>query len=467
MDETKKDPDIDDVGSIRWASNSRLSSSTPTPNPPERQTQSSIRIYSEFSTEPIPESTPYDHEQGSFSMDVNAFEKSLQEKRERQMHRPSPRIEIRLRETSTTSPEPHYRGTPLSKINIHHIERGGGIEANTPVEPTSSSYDEVDFISETPPRKVKRVFTYEKVLKTKTVRKISHPRPEQRQHSSSETIRSPTTVHRTADYKSSSTERIGSSAGGGDRSGRMSAEPSVAGADDSAYHSHIIPRARLAASSVGTPTAISISSSLSSNSLPFTFQSDENVYARQRTPSRERIFERAGSEPPPHNVSQFSVFDDTAATNRNVQSSLGASPSAATARIVYDNEVTAHRQHRHHQNHNQQQQWEFVSPVTGSNENVQRRHFHATNISTDGDCISPDWYNEYQTQTIAIECPRKMDFKRSNSQYDSHIRQIRGRYTIHIHFITRTIDSIDYCLFLSLSLSVFSVLIQILVRVKK
>lgn len=451
MDKAKKDPHIDDdVGSIRWASNSRLSSSSsqPPPQPPprpsastpiptERKTQSSIRIYSEFSTESP--SSPYepDHS-GRFSMDVNAFEKSLQEKRDRQMHQPSPRIEIRLRETSTSSPEPHHHGTPLSKINIHHIERGGGIEANTPIEPIiSSSYDEVDFISETPPRKVKRVITYEKVLKTKTYRKTSHPpRAEQRQHSSSsETIRSPTTVHRTADYlvdKSSSTEHIGG-VGGGMSSGAGSGRGSADLADDSAYHSHIIPRVRLASS--GTPTAISISPS-SSNSLPYTFQSDENVYAlpRQRTPSRERISERAGSEPPP----QFPGYDDAAATaaaaaHRNVKSSLGST------RIVYDDEVTAHRQQRqqHHinNNNNQQQQWHFVSPVTGSNENVHRRHFHATtSISSDGDGISPDWYNEYQTQTIAIECPRKMDFKRSNSQYDNHIRQIRGRYThLHIH----------------------------------
>lgn len=446
MDKAKKDPHIDDVGSIRWAGNSSSSSSTapqppprqsaPTPIPAERKTQSSIRIYSEITSDSP--SSPYDIDHsGRFSMDVNAFEKSLQEKRERQMHQPSPRIEIRLRETSTSSPEPRHHGTPLSKINIHHIERGAGIEANTPMEPTSSSYDEVDFISETP-RKVKRVITYEKVLKTKTYRKTSYPPhdSEQRQHSAShETIRSPTTVHRTADYlvdKSSSTEQI---AGG--RSSTDLTSP-IGGADDSAYHSHIIPRARLASS--GTPTAISISPS-SSNSLPYTFQSDENVYARQRTPSRERISDRAGSEPPP-NYPGFdattAVVGGTAATHRNVHSSLD---NPSTVRIVYDDEVTAHRQHRHrHQHHinssndssNNNQQWQFVSPVTGSNENAHRRHFHATtttSISSDGDGISPDWYNEYQTQTIAIECPRKMDFKRSNSQYDNHIRQIRGSYT--------------------------------------
>lgn len=479
MDKAKKDPHIDDdgVGSIRWAGNSRLSSSSSsstapqppprhsasTPIPAERKTQSSIRIYSEITSESP--SSPYDIDHsGRFSMDVNAFEKSLQEKRERQMHQPSPRIEIRLRETSTSSPEPHHHGTPLSKINIHHIERGGGIEANTPIEPTSSSYDEVDFISETP-RKIKRVITYEKVLKTKSYRKTSYPpRAEQRQHSAShETIRSPTTVHRTADYlvdKSSSTEHIGSSSTGGRGSADL-ASP-IGGADDSAYHSHIIPRVRLASS--GTPTAISISPS-SSNSLPYTFQSDENVYARQRTPSRERIYERAGSEPPPHFQDTASVAAATA-THRNVQSSLD---NPATARIVYDDEVTAHRLHRHrHQHHinnsNSNQQWQFVSPVTGSNENVHRRHFHATtttSISSDGDGISPDWYNEYQTQTIAIECPRKMDFKRSNSQYDNHIRQIRGRYkhTLHIKYHHCTIDSINHIFYSDQKYSIAKIVI--------
>lgn len=161
--ESKNDPNIDDVGSIRWASNSHLSSSTPTN---DGKCQNKIRIFGEFSS-PSNSTISGNMERGSFSMDVHAFEKSLQEKRDRQMHQQSPRIEIRLKETTTKTPRTH--ATSLSEINIHHIERGGGIEANQSPGP-SHSIDEVDFISEVP-RKVKRVITYEKVSKTKTILK--------------------------------------------------------------------------------------------------------------------------------------------------------------------------------------------------------------------------------------------------------------------------------------------------------
>lgn len=367
MDSTN-DPNIDDdddVGCIRWASNSHLSSSTPT-NDGKRQNK--IRIYGEFGSSSNP-TTPGNMERGSFSMDVNAFEKSLQEKRDRQMHQQSPRIEIRLRETASTTPR-----TTFSKINIHHIERGGGIEANTSSGP-SQSIDEVDFISEVP-RKVKRVITYEKVSKTKTIREIDYSRA----YCSSETVQSPTIVQQTRNQsfdRSSSTEQI-------------------TGAEDSAYHSH-----RVRVTSSGTPTTISISSS--SNSLQHAFRSDENVYA-PRTQSRERMFERAGSEPPPHLVGRFTGID-----NRNIQSSLDST------RIIYDDELMAQRQRQHR----------IVSPVTDGNQNV-RRHFEAHRTPSSSDGISSEWYNEYQTQTVAVDRPPKMDFKRSNSQYDNHIRQIRG-----------------------------------------
>lgn len=369
---SKNEPNIDDedIGCIRWASNSQLSSSTPTN---DRKSQTKIKIYDEFSSSSNP-IAPGNMERGSFSMDVHAFEKSLQEKRDRQMHHQSPRIEIRLRETSTTTPRTPT--TPLSRINIHHIERGGGIEVNTPPGP-STSIDEVDFISEVP-RKVKRVITYEKVSKTKTIREVTYPEA----YSSSETVQSPTTVQRTMNYsldKSSSTEQM-------------------TGAEDSAYHSH---RVRLLSS--GTPTTISISSS--SNSLQHAFRSDENVYAHQ-TPSRERMYERAGSEPP-HFGGRFTGID----TTRNIQSSLDST------RIAYDDELMAQRQRER----------QFVSPVTDGNQNAVRRHFEAHRTpSSSGDGISSEWYNEYQTQTVAVDRTPRMDFKRSNSQYDNHIRQIRG-----------------------------------------
>lgn len=378
--ESKEDPNIDDdVGCIRWASNSQLSS-TPTN---EQKSQSNVKIHGEFGLDASLQETitPGNDDRGSFSMDIRTFERNLQAKRDRQMHQSSPRIEIRLRETSTTTPKTH--ATSLSKINIHHIERGSGIETN-PLPGPSTSIDEVDFVSEAP-RKVKRVITYEKVLKTKTTREITYPRT----HSSSETIQSPT-VQRTTEYstdKSSSTEQM-------------------AGGEDSAYHSH---RVRLASS--GTPTTISISSS--SNSLQHGFLSDENVYAQQPIhSSRERmLFERAGSEPPPHFTGNFPGID-----KRNIQSSLDST------RIMYDDELLANRQPR------------IVSPVTDGNQSV-RRHFESHRTPSEGgDGISLDWYNEYQTQTVtAVDRAKKMDFKRSNSQYDNHIRQIRGIFGSFIY----------------------------------
>ncbi|XP_031632357.1 nesprin-1 isoform X5 [Contarinia nasturtii] len=70
---------------------------------------------------------------------------------------------------------------------------------------------------------------------------------------------------------------------------------------------------------------------------------------------------------------------------------------------------------------------QIVSPVTGSNENNENihRHFESHRTLSENDGISSDWYNEYQTQTVQVDRPNKMDFKRSNSQYDNHIRQIR------------------------------------------
>lgn len=344
--ESKEDSNSEDVGSIRWASGSEPSTSTPS-------NQSRITIRREVESD-APSLSPVNygkHDRGSFSMDVNAFEKSLQEKRDRQSHEQSPRIEIRLRATSTASPR-DFPSSSSSKINIHHIERESGAPG--------TSLDEVDFSSPAP-RKIKRVITYEKVSKTKSIRETTFPR------SASENVQSPV-VQRTVDClvdKSSSTEQIT--------------------AEDSAYHSH---RVRLTSS--GTPTTISISSS--SDSIQHVFTSDENVYAQQRTPSRERIFlERAGSEPPPHLI--------------GIENSKNRSSVDSTKK----------------------QQRQVVSPVTDGNHHVHHRHFESHRTSSESEGISSDWYNEYQTQTVQVDRrPTKMDFKRSNSQYDNHIRQIRG-----------------------------------------
>lgn len=352
--ESKKDPKGDDVGSIRWPIGSEPSTSTPSK-------QSRIIVHREVHSD-VPTLSPVTYgkiDRGSFSMDVNAFEKSLQEKRDRQFHEHSPIIEIRLRETSTSSPRDFASPLSSSKIDIQHIERGGGGAHGT-------SVDEVDYSSPAP-RKIKRVVTYEKVSKTKSIREITLPR------SASENVQSPV-VQRTVDClidKSSSTEQI---------------TPT----EDSAYHSH-----RIRLTSSGTPTTISISSS--SDSIQHVFTSDENVYA-PRTPSHsERIFlERAGSEPlPPHLIGI-----ETSSKNRSsVDSTI-------------------------------KQQRQVVSPVTDSNEHVHHRHLESYRTPSESEGISSDWYNEYQTQTVQVDHrrPNKMDFKRSNSQYDNHIRQIRGIY---------------------------------------
>lgn len=375
--ESKKDSNIEDVGSIRWADGSEPSTSTPS-------NKSRITIRREVELD-APSLSPVTR--GSFSMDVNAFEKSLQEKRDRQLREQSPRIEIRLRETSTASPRDFASSS--SKIDIHHIERESGAQG--------ASVDEVD-CSSPAPRKIKRIITYEKVLKTKSIRETTYPRIV------SENVQSPV-VQRTVDClvdKSSSTERI---------------TPT----EDSAYHSH---RVRLTSSGNGTPTTISISSS--SDSIQHVFTSDENVYA-QRTPSRERIFlERAGSEPPPPHLIGIE--------NRKNRSSV-------------DSTIKQQRQ--------------VVSPVTDSNENV-HRHFESYRTSSESEGISSDWYNEYQTQTVQVDRPHKMDFKRSNSQYDNHIRQIRGTFfsritQFYIHSTIIIIFFIEMCKEISKSTTKYNV----------
>lgn len=351
----KKDIDSDDVGSIRWADNFESTPST------QEKHQSKVRLYGEvrLNTSPPNLGNSGRHEQGSFSMDVEAFEKSLKEKREQQLREQSPRIEIRLRETASNSPR--FYSSSQAKINIHHIERGLDECAEVATKPKSSNVDEVDYAYEAP-RKIQRTITYEKVLKTKSIRETVFPK---KVHIN-ENIQPPT-VHRTLDClidKSSPTEQ-------------------TTVTEDSAYSSH------LRVSSCGTPTTISISSS--SNSLHQGFTSDDNVYT-QETPSCETICVESVSTKQPR---------------RSINSS----------KIVYVDSTATIQQ----------------SPVTGSNENV-HWHFDSPRTSSEIEDISRDWYNEYKTQTVLVDCPSKMDFKRSNSQYDNHIRQIRGIYNTYQNF---------------------------------
>lgn len=163
--------------------------------------------------------------------------------------------------------------------------------------------------------------------------------------------------------------------------------------EDSAYHSHrthVISR-----SSTRTTT----SKSSSNTSLHGNFPSEENVYSR-RTPSRERIFDVE-----PHSLSSSG--------STSVVYIVG-SPSSASGG---DGGGGGGGEH-------------FicgspVSSVAAGNETM-RRHLTRERHTSEGESnASSEWYNDYQTQSFHTVTPR-MDFKRSNSQYDKHIKEIRG-----------------------------------------
>lgn len=346
-----KNSDDEDLGSIRWASDSEPLTSTSS----NRKKCGEPIIHDDVQLETYAsQGNPGIYDRSSLSMDGNAFEKSLQKKCNRQLYEQIPRIEIRLRETSTTVPSDNSSLT--SKINILHTESEIGGKLYIADNSTQKATQ----------RKIKRIVTYEKVLKTKSIREIN--------------VQSPVGVQRTqrtADFlvnESSSTEQI---------------TPD----EDSAHHSH---RICLTGSS-GTPTTVPISSS--SNSIQHVLMSDEKV-CTQRTPSQcgSIFLERAGCEPPPH------FIDIEKHKNQSF---------VDFAKIVY----TANAETIKH---------EFVSPVTGSNENNRRHLVSNLRTSSESEGAGSDWYNEYQTQTVQVDCPHKMDFRRSNSQYDNHIRQIRG-----------------------------------------
>lgn len=323
------------------------------------------------------------NQSGSFSMDVSAFEKNLQEKRERKLHEQSPRIDIRLKSTPKSSSSSSIAQSPSGnqiKVNIrHNIEQEPDI---------STGHDVVDHSTPIQSHHTSRVITYEKVFKQKTTREISVMK--KRSPTNEESIQTPK-VQRTVEYssgKSLSTEQIGN-------------------ADDSAYHSH---RIRIASS--GTPTTVSVSSS--NASLPHDLTtSDENVFVR-RTPSRERIFvERADSEP-----RQFRMRDNLNNDGNN-RSNSSSSLANVSMNVVYaGDEATT----------DSPQELSLVSSVTDSNENI-RRHLIREPLKSSSECGSPDWYSEYQASFHTERPNPRMDYHRSNSQYDNHIRQIRGIFS--------------------------------------
>lgn len=229
------DPHNKNVGSMRWADEA-LS------NPSNQESKVTINTSNSI----LETSDDVQDNQGLFCMNVKAFEKSLKEKRDQQLKEQSPQIKFHLRETFTCSPK---EKNPSSSETSVHRKFDSNIEHSlTPG--TSSTIDEVDYVPSAQ-RRVKRVITYEKISKTKSIRETSCPET----YTTIGTIESPT-VQRTLD---------GSIDG-------ISTEL-MAGIDDSAYYSH---RIRIASS--GTPTSISISSS--SNSLQHDFQCDENIHAQ-------------------------------------------------------------------------------------------------------------------------------------------------------------------------------------------
>lgn len=387
MDPEEDQPTVP-VGVIRWASGDTVPADAPslatatsvttttssTTHPASTTSHQRLRnkvTYYEkvWSSGQRPSGETHDADEtdrGAFAIDVNAFEKRLQEERERKSHEQSPRIDVKLR--STPQPSPRPSDLPLStniRVNIrHHIETG---EYSSPPPPPSSDAHLVHGTQHH-----SRVLTYEKVVSTRSVREVNI---------SSTSVTSP--VVRTVEY----TESFGKSP----------SSERIAGADDSAYHSH---RTRHVSSS--TPTTVTSQSS-SNTSLHGNFPSEENVFGRhihqaQRTPSRERIFIRAGSEPP-HSWSS----SGTTSSGSNVGVAKTATASGASS----------------------------VSSVAAGNHEFVRRHLarerHDSGGAGDSDgASSPDWYNEYRTHSFHTTPPPRMDFQRSNSQYDNHIRQIRG-----------------------------------------
>lgn len=370
---------VDAIGTIRWAggetpivSTSTTITSTPIQQAPETSHQclrNKVTYYEKvWSSGQKPNASDTDEtDRGAFAIDVHAFEKRLQEERDRKSNEQSPRIDVKLR--STPQPSPRPTDSPLSNIQVnirHHIE--------TDASPSTSDGHQ----------ERKRALTYErKVVSMKSVREVNIS-------SRSEHVTSPI-VH-SVEYtelhgKSPSSERI-------------------TVADDSAYHSH---RTRHVSSS--TPTTVTSQSS-SNTSLHGNFPSEENVFVRHihqqpRTPSRERIFIRAGSEP--HSWSSDTSSGGGGSTANNIGVAKTTS-STASGGIHYHGASP-------------------VSSVAAGNNEFVRRHLvrerHESGGDSDG-ASSPDWYNEYRTHTLHTTTPPNMDFKRSNSQYDNHIRQIRG-----------------------------------------
>lgn len=370
MDQNGKDPSKsptspDDVGSIRWCKNSS------TPCDSSQVTNVNIEHSPNTSRRtPNPEFIEY----GSFSMDVNAFERELQEKRELKRLEQGPHVAVQLKSTPKRVID-EYSPPP------DHIKLCIRTSTEQPDASINMSTDEVDHL---PMQHSTRVISYERVCKKKSVREITITR----------NVSNTGNTHQSQTKQSSSHEQF----------------------DDSAYHSHGV---RIAGGS--TPTTISVMSSSNSSLLrEFDDDDDDNGAAGGigRCSGMAHYQQRAASEPP-HFPSRS--MDNIATDDNRIDVSMN---------VVYAGNRSASsqsEQHHHHDRH----QWNLVSGVADGNQtSTGRRHlarelFHSSTV--DSECSSPGWYNEYQAQSFQTDHqPHRMDFKRSNSQYDNHIRQIRG-----------------------------------------
>lgn len=390
MDRQRDDPSTssspEDVGRIRWCEEST------TPYDSDQTAHGASRAPLNASREalsagrrtPNPEFIEY----GSFSMDVNAFERELEQKRERERKRTGERLNYPVQLKSTPKRPTHDASSPADHINVSIHHSGGRPHALH----LSHSTDEVDH-APVHRTTTTRVISYEKISKTKTIREVTIGR-DLAAAASGRSAQSPVpqpgyaTEHR---HSSVSAEHL----------------------DDSAYHSH---RVR-GAGGISTPTDYSVLSS-SNGSLLHELDADNGAGAgggahRADDCAGMAHFQRAASEPP-HFPSRS--LDSLAADNR-----LDVSMN-----VVYAGNRSASGQpdHRH--------QWNLVSGVAGGNQPTTGRRHLARELfdsaQVDSDCSSPGWYNEYQAQTFHTDHqqPPRMDFRRSNSQYDNHIRQIRG-----------------------------------------
>lgn len=299
----------------------------------------------------------------AFAIDVNAFEKRLKDERERKSEQ-SPRIDVRLR--STPQPSPRQINQPTNiRVNIrHHVEPTDRIDGAA----ISSMFSQSPGPSthrDTYEEHVERVLEGNEIKAHSRVlkfEKIVVKKSVREVNVTSSTSTASSPVLRTIEFSET-----------------MRHTPSDERiAEDSAYHSH---RSRIVSSTS--------SKSSSNTSLHGNFTSDENVFSQHQQQS---------PQPHHHHSSTVWIHDGGAGLPEQILKPSGV--------VATSGGVT-------------------VSTVAGGNP-VNRRHLGFERHGSESEAASPDWYNEYRTQSFHTVTPR-MEFKRSNSQYDSHIKQIRGR----------------------------------------